>query len=90
MFVVLEWEWVYVVRMGVVFFVIKIGWPSYFHCQAVQPSTGQMVYDEFLDDPSTYGELGTRLSLLQPPEILLSQDASRGLGTMLNEWKRHR
>eukprot|EP00731_Ephydatia_muelleri_P023371 Em0015g954a len=56
---------------------------------AVQPSTGQMVYDEFLDDPGTFGELGTRLSLLQPPEILLSQDASRGLGTMLNEWKRH-
>ena len=58
--------------------------------QAVQPSTGQMVYDEFLDDPGTYAELGTRLSLLQPPEILISQDASRGLGTMLNEWKRHR
>lgn len=56
---------------------------------AVQPSTGQMVYDEFLDDPGTYGELGSRLSLLQPPEILISQDASRGLGTVLNEWKRH-
>ena len=64
--------------------------PHFMNWQAVQPSTGQMVYDEFLDDPGTYAELGTRLSHLQPPEILVSQDASRGLGTMVNEWKRHR
>ncbi|KAK0058244.1 DNA mismatch repair protein Msh3 [Biomphalaria pfeifferi] len=44
----------------------------------VDPSTGDVIYDEFLDE-NWYKELLTRISHLQPAEILLSSDASEGI-----------
>ncbi|XP_055874223.1 DNA mismatch repair protein Msh3-like isoform X2 [Biomphalaria glabrata] len=44
----------------------------------VDPSTGDVIYDEFFDG-NLYKELETRISHLQPAEILLSSDSSEGI-----------
>ncbi|OLY78951.1 DNA mismatch repair protein msh3 [Smittium mucronatum] len=48
---------------------------------AVDPSTGDIIYDEFLDD-YTRTELETRLSHIQPVELVLSDDLSAGSNKM--------
>ena len=51
---------------------IPDSFPSYlFYCpQAVQPSTGDIIHDEFEDGPS-FTELETRFEHIGPEEILL-------------------
>lgn len=46
-----------------------------------------MVYDEFRDNADTFSELETRLSHLQPLEVLYPQGSSRRLEQMLMDWK---
>lgn len=46
-----------------------------------------MVYDEFHDNADTFSELETRLSHLQPLEVLYPQGSSRRLEQMLMDWK---
>ena len=49
-----------------------------------------MVYDEFQDSIESFAELETRLSHLQPAEILYPKEASKNLINMLSEWKKCR
>ncbi len=58
-----------------------------FHVQAVQPSAGNMVYDEFEDRTDAFSELETRLAHLQPVEVLHSSGCSRRLQQRLTDWK---
>ena len=58
--------------------------------QAVQPSAGNMIYDEFQDNTDSFSELETRLSHLQPAEVLYPKGASKSLITMLNHWRKCR
>lgn len=58
--------------------------------QAVQPSTGNMVYDEFQDSTDTLSELETRLSHMRPVEVLYRAGcSSRRLQRVLEDWKLH-
>lgn len=50
---------------------------------AVLPSTGEIVYDEFVDGP-TRAELETRLLHMQPSELLLQQGMTRQTESMLS------
>ena len=60
---------------------------TYVHPQAVQPSIGNMVYDEFHDSSDIFAELETRLSHLEPVEILFQSGCSKRLEQTLHDWK---
>ena len=49
-----------------------------------------MIYDEFQDNMESFSELETRLSHLQPAEVLYPKGASKPLVNMLNQWKKYR
>ena len=51
---------------------------------------GNIVYDEFADSATLLSELKTRLSHLEPAEVLYPQGTSAALESTLVEWKRHR
>ena len=57
--------------------------------QAVQPSTGSMIYDEFQDSLDSFSELETRLAQIQPVEILYPLDCSPKLKQSLLDWKNY-
>ena len=57
--------------------------------QAVQPSAGNMIYDEFQDCLDSFSELETRLTQIQPVEILYSEDCSPRLKQTLMDWKNY-
>ena len=56
--------------------------------QAVQPSAGNMIYDEFQDRTDSFSELETRLSHIQPAEVLYPSGASKPLVDMMKEWRK--
>ncbi len=63
--------------------------------QVVAPCTGKMVYDVFTEESScsssvSYTQLESRLSHIQPVEILYPEGISGGLEDALIEWKRLR
>ena len=58
--------------------------------QAVQPTTGNMLYDEVTDDCASFSELETRFSHVQPAELLYPADVSRALDGTLSEWATHK
>lgn len=58
--------------------------------QAVQPTAGNIVYDQFSDDVNLLSGLKSRLSHLQPAEVLYPQGVSRAVENSFLEWKRYR
>ena len=63
---------------------------SIFPFQAVQPSAGNMVYDEFVDNMASFSQLEMRLSHLHPAEILYPHGTPKALEESLLQWKRYR
>ena len=61
--------------------------PCYIFSQAVQPSAGNIVYDQFTDSVDGYGELEMRLTHVQPVELLYPTDSSKRLEQVLMDWK---
>ncbi len=57
--------------------------------KAVQPSAGNMVYDEFVDDGDMFSELEMRLSHLQPVEVLYPSNCSERLKQALLDWTKY-
>ncbi|XP_052792557.1 DNA mismatch repair protein Msh3-like [Mya arenaria] len=55
---------------------------------AVQPTTGDVVYDSFVDT-ATRSELETRLGHLQPVEVIVPQDVSMETHNLLNTLHSH-
>jgi DNA mismatch repair ATPase MutS len=49
-----------------------------------------MIYDEFQDNLESFSELETRLSHLQPAEVLYPKGTSKPLVAMLNQWRKCR
>ena len=58
--------------------------------QAVQPSAGNMVYDEFVDSMASFSRLEMSLSHLQPAEVLYPHGTPKALEETLLQWKRYR
>jgi len=58
--------------------------------QAVQPSAGNMVYDEFIDSIDSFSQLEMTLSHLSPAEVLYPHGTSKALEETLLQWKRYR
>ena len=59
--------------------------------QAVQPSVGNMAYDEFVAMLSCPSELETRLAHFQPAEILYPKNSlPAAVDNLLKEWKKQR
>jgi len=54
--------------------------------QAVRPSAGEMVYDEFVDDMESFSELELRLTHLQPVEVLYPSNCSHRVKQTLVNW----
>ena len=63
---------------------------SIFPFQAVQPSAGNMVYDEFVDNVASFSQLEMRLSHVHPAEMLYPHGTPKTLEESLLQWKRYR